>query len=153
MNETQPSQEVLGKRKREDDNDGEDEHASFIPDENTIVPDESIFIPDEDDDETYDSGSEVEEESDEEIEENEMSQPTHDSNMEEYPKCAVYDSAIETISTNAIKIPQKVLDVLAQHGCKSTHVEHQVDSARKLLDIPRSKKLRIALLGDAGAGK
>ena len=73
--------------------------------------------------------------------------------MEPFPSFACYDENVPAIRQRLTSVPQKILQVLAEHDCDSQHVNAQRRTATALQEIPMTRKLRIGLLGDAGAGR
>jgi len=145
------SASVGGKRKREaDEIDSRDEYqdggkASVEPD--SVVPENYEHSEDDSDDQTGD-------EDDEENAIEDISEiPSHDELAEPFPKCAVYDDDTEAIEERITAITQLVLDGLEEHDCLSKALKSHISEAQKLCDLPKTRKLRIATLGCAGAGK
>jgi GTPase SAR1 family protein len=140
------------KRKREaDDIDSKDDyqqdggHATVEPD--SVVPENYEHSDDDSDDPPED-------EDDEENVIEEISEiPSHDESTEPFPKCAVYDDETGVIQERITAILQQVLDGLEEHGCLSKAFKSHISKARKLCGLPKTRKLRIAILGCAGAGK
>lgn len=163
-------QEVLRKRKREDDvEDGDevanqDEDTLFLANETSMPIDEFVTLDDDDDDDgeldesdpiaqaNEDDLDEDIDMNDADVDENNPTQTTYNSTTEPFPKCAVYDERIAEIAADSVKLPQMVRDVLQQHCCDSLPFKALQEASAKLLSIPPVKKFRIALLGDAGAG-
>ena len=173
MNLPSPATPKLGKRKRdEDDLDDEDDtgdarggKADDVNDDADYGVDgfdaneESLFVPDdeyhapEDDEDDLDEDNANDMESDHEVDETaDVPQITYSQSQETYPSCTYYDDDIPEIVERLTAIPQRVLDILSKHDCDRKHVETQRSKAEALLSVPDTTKLRIALLGDAGAG-
>lgn len=145
---------LLGKRKRSSDeadtfdSDVDDnEESSFLPDDAFIVPEGDS---EEDDDEFRGSDDD---DSDNDLQDNDMIQEPYSESVEAYPAYAAYDPDIADITRKLISVPQQIIDILSQHEGSGKHVISLVEAASKLLTIPKNAKIRVGLLGDAGAGK
>ena len=140
------------KRKREaDDTDSKDEyqqdgeHATVEPD--SVVPENCEHSEDD-----SDNHSDDEDEEENVIEE--MAEiPSHDESAEPFPKCAVYDDDAECIEERATAITQQALNGLEEHHCVSKAHKSHTSKAQKLCDLPKTLKLKVGILGDAGVGK
>ncbi|EME48195.1 hypothetical protein DOTSEDRAFT_51419 [Dothistroma septosporum NZE10] len=146
--------EVLGKRKRsEDDIDGDlddsdSDDGLFVPDGTYIAPesdDDGSALEDNDDADDSDSG--------EEKEESGQPQSAYSQDIETPPSVPIYDKALPAIVARLTGVPQKVLDILGRYPSNGKHVTSQCETASTLLDIPKTRKPRVGLLGGAGVGK
>lgn len=167
-----PVSSKLGKRKRVEDDldakddtgDGNDDNANDndddddygvdgfdANDDSLFVPDGEYIAPEDDDDEDKDNAKVMESEN--EVDETaNVPQVTYSQSQETCPSCTYYDDDIPAIVERLAATPQRVLDILSKHECNTKHVGTQRRKAEALLTIPETTKLRIALLGDAGAG-
>jgi len=145
------SVKLVSKRKREAEdvnNKGEHQHdegdATVEPD--SLVPDDYEH-PEVDDD-----SDQIENEEDEENVIEEFSDiPTYDELAEPFPKYPIYDDKIDDIKKGITAISRQVLDRLQEYGCSS--LKSYTSKAQELCDIPETPKMKIAILGCAGAGK
>lgn len=166
MSDTPPSQEPLGKRKRDkspaatdagNESEAEDgEETLFIPDVETMVPEGVVMIDgDSDDDSEFDkTGPDADEdENDEDMNEIQTTHVVYNPTTETYPTCPVYHKDMPKLSSDLTEIPKKIVGILQQYACESGPVKFHQKAAEILFEIPTPKKLRVALLGDAGAGK
>jgi GTPase SAR1 family protein len=141
------------KRKREaDDTDPKDEYqqdgcnATVEPD--SVVPDDYEYQNSDDDDE-----DQLEDEDEESVIEEVSEIPTHDDSKEPFPECAIYDADIRKIEERITVLPKNVLSQLTKHDCLGQALKLHTSRAEKLTTLPQTPKLRIAILGCAGAGK
>lgn len=159
---------LLGKRKRSADDVGSDNDSGGGSDSNSddgsdsdsddsdsfIMPDDDFVAPednsDEDDDE---SDGPNEDESDSEVGENDMPQDPYYETAEPYPGLPIYDPSITKITKRLLGIPQQVIHILSSYNGNGKNVNDQLEAAKKLTTVPKPPKVRIGLLGDAGAGK
>jgi len=158
------AESVLGKRKRIDDDDGIDEDdpedSLFIPDENStslVLYGSNLQYSDESMEDDDDEGAKDDSNSDTEDEflgdNNGVEQQVHVEASEPFPKCAIYDEEISALKAMLTSIPKMVIEALAPHKCEGKHYQTHMDAAKALVEIPTTKRLRVALLGGAGAGK
>ncbi|CZT23891.1 uncharacterized protein RCC_09606 [Ramularia collo-cygni] len=148
---------LLGKRKRSEDeddtasisdeNEDNDDNDLFMPDDEFIVPDDDS----EDDDEERDTPDD--DNSDNDVEDHDVPQEPYSESTETYPPCAIYDLGIDSIAERLVGVPKQVLDIISCFGGSGKHVDTLVGAAKKLVTVPKNLKVRIGLLGDAGAGK
>jgi len=145
--------DALGKRKRDDESDDEEPRSSlFIPKEDDIVPEGSNMLDGDSDIENIEYAM-SDDQSDGGIEEVAAPQQNHDEDAESFPKCVIYDKDIPAIINNLTNIPKRIESILNRYDCDSRHVKVQLKSAAELSTIPPTRKLRIASLGGAGAGR
>jgi ABC-type glutathione transport system ATPase component len=156
------------KRKREDDDSeiqnevknevkseikGEDAEAEADGganvDTNTLVPND--YEPDEDDENENDSNDE--DDDDENTAEDNANHPKHQESDEPFPACAYYDEAIEDVEEQLTSIAERVQALLEDHNSSSKVLVAHKRKANELSDMPPTEKMRIAILGGAGAGK
>ena len=141
-----------GKRKRDEADDGEGEQSLFIPDEDKLVPENNDQDgADEGYNDDQDENSE-DDASDAAIDGEAITQP-HNEKMEAFPDHAIYDADIKSITDRLTEIPRSMAAILKPYDGDSKHMLHKTNMAKYLQSPPRHKKWRIALLGDAGAGK
>jgi chromosomal replication initiation ATPase DnaA len=129
-----------------DDDGGEDDGGAKV-DTNTLVPDH--YEPEKEDDEEQDGSDDENENAVEES----ANYPKHEESDEPFPHCAYYDEAIEDIEERFTLIPQRIFELLADRRSSSTALVAYKDKADELGEIPCTEKMRIAILGGAGAGK
>jgi hypothetical protein len=145
-----PPASIGEKRKREaadiDSKDGfqqDDFNATGEPD--SVVPDNYEHSEDDGDDQPDDQDDE----------ENVIGEipeiQCHDESAEPFPKCAVYDNDVKAIEERVTAIAQQILGKVEEHG--SSTLKSYTSKAQELCDLPTAPKLRIAILGCAGAGK
>ncbi|KAI7220454.1 hypothetical protein KC343_g2819 [Hortaea werneckii] len=72
---------------------------------------------------------------------------------EAYPKSAAYDEAIPKIKSAYTGIAQQVLNIIKTNPCNSAVLAKFVAKSADLTTIPKSKSVKIALLGEMGTGK
>lgn len=151
----------LGKRKRSTEDDDVDDnvsdvsdnqHGLFMPDDNFIAPDIDTEEDNDDEDDERDVADD-DDNSDNDMEDNDIVQDPYSESSESYPPCAAYDSSIANIIERLVGIPKQVTNILSRYSSSGKHVDTQLDAASKLVTVPKIAKIRIGLLGDAGAGK
>lgn len=133
---------------QEDSNaDGTEDDGGAKVDTNTLVPDhyEPEQEPDEEQDDSDDENESLVEDS--------ASYPKHDESKEPFPSCVYYDEAIEDIEERFTLIAQRIFEQLEDRKSSSTVLAVHKAKADELSDIPSTEKIRIAILGGAGAGK
>jgi GTPase SAR1 family protein len=140
------------KRKREaDETDSKDEYkqdeGNSTVDPNSVVPDDYELQDSDDDDD------QLSDEDEENVIEEVSEIPTHDESKEPFPKCAIYDADIKKIEEKIAVIPKRVLRQLEEHGCLGQALKVHISRAEKLMTLPQTPKMRIAILGCAGVGK
>jgi len=149
----QPVKLVLKRKREADDTDSkdDDQQDDDHQDEGDATNEPKSVVPD-DYDLSDDGDEETEVRDDEENTIEEVSDiPTHDDSAEPFPKCAIYDDDVKAIKERIAAISQQVLDKLEEHGCLS--LKSYTSKAQKLCNFPETPKMRIAILGCAGAGK
>lgn len=148
---------LLGKRKRSEGDDGgadnvsdvdENENGLFMPDDDFIAPED-----DSDEDEEEPDVADDDDNSDNDREDHDTPQDPYSESSESYPQCAAYDLSIPNITERLVGIPKQVADILSRFSGSGKHVDSQIAAADKLVMVPKIAKIRIGLLGDAGAGK
>lgn len=151
---------LLGKRKRTSDDEDDGSDLDDMPDDvddgsdSDDMPDDLFIAPESDSDENdSESDDSDDSESDSDMEENDMPQDLYSSSVELPPACAAYDSRVGGITQQLQGIPQQVLDILVPHADNGKNINKQIKAAEKALELPKGPKVRIGLLGDAGAGK
>lgn len=151
-NQDQLAQVGLKRKREEEDVDAKDEfqhdNGNTAIESEPVVPGDYEHLDDDDDDES----SELEDDEENVVEEI-CEIPTHDDSAEPFPKCAIFDGAIEGIKERITAIPQHALARLEEHGCLSNSLKAYASKAQKLCSLPETPKMRIAILGCAGAGK
>lgn len=128
------------------DEDVEDNGGAKV-DTNTLVPDDY-----ESENESGDERDDSDEE-DEDAVEDTANYPKHDESDEPFPECAYYDEAIDDVDEKLTSIAERVHDLLEEHESRSATVAAHKSKAEELSKIPKTEKIRIAILGGAGAGK
>ena len=73
--------------------------------------------------------------------------------MECLPSTAAYDGELEIIKTDVIRIVTRMLGIIEQNPCDSCALQKLAAKGPDLLQIPKAEPVRVALLGDTGAGK
>ncbi|KAK1088438.1 hypothetical protein LTR33_000552 [Friedmanniomyces endolithicus] len=164
MDDTSPPPSILGKRKREydEDSDGDnDEDTLFIPDEKDMslvvygtksARDDDILDADGEDEGEADMVDD-EESADGALDEDDDDQDVYTELTESYPGCAIYDRAIPAVKAQLTDISKTVVALLQAHGDGGKHVESHLSAAKALEEVPSTKRLRVALIGNAGVGK
>lgn len=71
---------------------------------------------------------------------------------ETYPKLPAYDPVFSETETGLTGIVEHIIDLVDRFPCKSTYVKNFRAKAEGLRAVPRPQPMRIALLGDTGAG-
>ncbi|KAK3672926.1 hypothetical protein LTR78_007279 [Recurvomyces mirabilis] len=174
VDDSQLSQTLLGKRKRNDDlEDGSSDDASEPGAGNGNIDgnadvDDSLFIPEDNNMSLVPYGTVFDEENDsmagDMVEEDVFDEDalgmldnhdriTYTEVSEKFPSRAIYDDKVPAIKNSLAEIPQKVLDILLPHKCDLVHLQTHIAAAGELAHVPKSKKPRIALIGNAGVGK
>ena len=87
------------------------------------------------------------------LEEGALDQPTYAEDDEPFSACAVYDDDMDDLQEKVIDIPDRIVDRLHDNGCNSQSLESHLNKAANLQDLPKPDRMRIAILGGAGAGK
>jgi hypothetical protein len=145
-----PPASIGEKRKREaadiDSKDGfQQDDFNAIGEPDSVVPDNYEHSEDDGDDQPDDQDDE----------ENVIGEipeiQCHDESAEPFPKCAVYDNDVKAIEERVTAIAQQILSKVEEHG--SSTLKSYTSKAQELCDLPTAPKLRIAILGRAGAGK
>ena len=139
--------EAEGETKDEDNDDGGEDDSGAKVDTNTLVPDH--YEPEKENDEEQDDSDEE----NEDVVEDNANHPKHDESDEAFPPCAYYDEEIEDIEERFSLIPQRIFEILEDHKSSSTALAAHKEKADELSEIPITEKIRIAILGGAGAGK
>lgn len=93
----------------------------------------------DDDDASQQSKSDVEE--------------SYSERQEPYPACAMFDPDVPEIKLSLEGISKHALTVLEEHPCNNFLVEQFKRKAQELVTMRKPRAVRIALLGNAGAGK
>ncbi|KAK5107579.1 hypothetical protein LTR62_001022 [Meristemomyces frigidus] len=138
----------------------EGEDSLFIPEANkldlatysTVLDDELLLDRAEDDPEDNGSWSD-DPGADDDIDIAAGEDIAYDENSEPYPRCAIYDKEIPAVKSMLTSISKKVQDILRPHDCKAKSFQTYLTTANGLAEIPTTKVLRIALIGNAGVGK
>ncbi|KAK3613193.1 hypothetical protein LTR56_028023 [Elasticomyces elasticus] len=160
MEEPNPNLSVLGKRKR--DTDTNTDHETERDEAN-----DRIYDPDADDEDSMpqlmdlydgddDDGDELDDDDvgdDAANDDDDEEQHIHMESSEAFPGCAIYDKDIPALKKAIMSIPKKVVEILGPHDCDGKHAKMHMRAAKALLEIPTTKRPRIALIGNAGAGK
>ncbi|KAK0253025.1 hypothetical protein LTS09_011935 [Friedmanniomyces endolithicus] len=163
-----PPPSILGKRKREYDEDSDEDNDEdnnegtlFIPDESDMslvvygtksARDDDILHADSEDEgeaEIVDDEESV----DGALDDDDDDQDVYTESTESYPGYAIYDQAIPAVKDQLTNISQTVLALLQAHGDGGKHVETHLNAAKALEEVPSTKRLRVALIGNAGVGK
>ena len=77
----------------------------------------------------------------------------YDETMETFPRFPAYDPGLKKVTGSLTGIVEDILKIIEANPCNSNHVKCFQSNGKKLLHIPKPKVIRIALLGDTGAGK
>lgn len=77
----------------------------------------------------------------------------HDESDEPFLPCVYYDEAIEDIEERFTLIAQRISEQLEDRKSTSTALAAHKAKADELNKIPITEKIRVAILGGAGAGK
>lgn len=148
---------ILGKRQKANDLDDDDfvddsfaQDSDFADDGDLDDDDDVVFIKEEHKDEDIeDDGINFEADIDENID----LDAQYNERMEELPKLPAYHPDLPKITASLTGTIQEVLNIIEANPCDSTHVQGIKTKGQGLLEIPKPKPVRIALLGDTGAGK
>jgi chromosomal replication initiation ATPase DnaA len=151
------SVQVGQKRKREDDESDEDpdikdvdvkDESSAKMDTNDLIPDDYELDEDDGEDqlEEFDDGGAS-------AGDDNSNHPTHDESQEPFPLYAIYDGEIENIEEKLTSIPQRIIDLLYDSQSSSKAIKGLNSRAEALAEVPKTEKIRIAILGGAGVGK
>ncbi|OQN99565.1 hypothetical protein B0A48_14707 [Cryoendolithus antarcticus] len=70
-----------------------------------------------------------------------------------WPSHVIYDERIPQLFENLRQVAGQVVETFTTHKAAVKHVEEHIARARELIDLPKTTKLRIAVLGNAGTGK
>ena len=127
--------------------DGPEDDGGAKVDTNTLVPDH--YEPDQEPDEEQDDNDEE----DENVVEDSTNYPKHDESDEPFPSCVYYDDGIEDIKERFSLIAQRIFEQLEDRKSSSKALAARKAKAEELSEIPGTEKIRIAILGGAGAGK
>jgi len=93
-----------------------------------------------------------EESADGALDEDDDDQDVYTELTESYPGCAIYDRAIPAVKAQLTDISKTVVALLQAHGDGGKHVESHLSAAKALEEVPSTKRLRVALIGNAGVG-
>ncbi|KAK5122690.1 hypothetical protein LTR85_003605 [Meristemomyces frigidus] len=167
------TQEVLGKRKRVDDEDDEESGLFVTQDEGSVdikqdsddsegqnsddnSEDEDAEADgqdakDEGGDDDNDDEDGADEESDDE-EEDELDCDYYES-QEAFPKEAIYDPGIKDIKDGCAAKIAEIKSIFKTHECTTAPVQGFLAKIAALATVPDIEPIRIALLGDTGVGK
>jgi len=154
---------LLGKRKRESDEDSDDSNAEdtlFIPDESdmslevheTKVAENHDLLHGNDEDEEEDEVDDDDESVDDALDDDQDEQDMHMESTEPFPGHAIYDEAIPAIKAKLTNIAKEVVVLLQPHTHGGDYVKTHIDAASVLTTVPSTKRLRVALIGNAGVG-
>jgi hypothetical protein len=159
-----PSVQTGQKRKREDDdikikNESKTELKNEIKDEDaevddganvdthTLVP--NNYEPDENDENELDSDNG----DDDNAVDDDANHPVHHESDEPLPPCAYYDEVTEEAVQQLTSIAERIHVLLEDHNSGSKLLAAHKENAKELSEVPSTKKIKIAILGGAGAGK
>lgn len=121
------------------DNENDDDNGStYTPDDE----DEEDQEDDNDHDNTFESFNEAN-----------ANNTTYDESQEPFPACVVYDSGIEDIRKRLTLIPNAILQILPEDSIKSKSLNMHIAKAKEISEFPKTAGIKIAILGNAGAGK
>lgn len=139
-------QMTRSKRKRtDDDRDDEEAVKSGMDGEETGTSDGSEDSDDDDDDcSTSDEDSDKDGDSTGVIE--------HHEDSEGFPHRVAYDQAFKDIVTELTGIAKRALKIFHESQCTSKRVRGCTAHAAELSQFPKSKREKVALLGNTGAG-
>jgi hypothetical protein len=148
-------QGALGKRKREgDDLDQAGEDATIQSNK-----EQSIFMPESDrhalvwrDHLVDEAMSSLPHRDEDELGQHAANEQMYTESTEAFPDCRIYDEGIPQLRALLTRIPQRVIKMLEPYNLNGNHVQTHMAAARELVGIPETKKLRIALIGNAGTG-
>jgi len=141
--------EVESEKKADTKNEDVEDDGGAKIDTGTLVPD------DYENEHEEESGDEREDsdEDDENAVEDSANYPKHDESDEPFPECAYYDEAIDDVDEKLASIAERVYDLLEEHDSSSPTFAAHKSKAEELSKLPKTEKIRIAILGGAGAGK
>lgn len=163
-----PSVQIGQKRKRdENDNDikhevkhevknqTKDEHGSEdVEDDGGAKIDTKTLVPENyEPEEDNEDGADENDEEDENAAEENANHPKHDESDEPFPSCAYYDDATKDIEERLTSIAERVYELLEDRESDSKALLSHRQKAKELSKIPVTEKIRVAILGGAGAGK
>ncbi|KAK5700424.1 hypothetical protein LTR17_022926 [Elasticomyces elasticus] len=161
MEEPNPNLSVLGKRKRDTDTETDDVNETneangkiYDPDDEDedSMPQFRDLDDGEDDDEDNELNDDDADDDTPEDDDDEQ-QHIHVESSEAFPGCAIYDKDIPAIKKAMTGIPKKAVEVLTGQDCSGKHAKTHMRAAQALLEIPTTKRPKIALIGNAGVGK
>jgi len=141
--------EIESEKKPDTKNEDVEDDGGAKIDTGTLVPD------DYENEHEEESGDECEDsdEDDENAVEDNANYPKHDESDEPFPECAYYDEAIDDVDEKLTSIAERVYDLLEEHDSTSPTFAGHKNKAEELSKLPKTEKIRIAILGGAGAGK
>lgn len=148
------------KDEREDDADAQDTAPGlFEPEngENDVTDNENDnqndlpYMPESDEDDEY----EVDENGDdhENYHEEGAGTVTYDESQELFPACTIYNDGIPEIKTRLTRIPEELLTNLSADDIKSKSLNMHIATAKSICIYSDTDRVKIAILGRAGAGK
>ncbi|KAK3112459.1 hypothetical protein LTR53_011253 [Teratosphaeriaceae sp. CCFEE 6253] len=146
------------KRKREhDEESSEDEDGLFVPAEDSMAVVLYGSNLDQDDDSAaaesqgdFSDDNDTDDEAGDDVDEG---QHIHMESSESFPECAIYDDDIPALKELMTSVPKKIVDILLPHDCDGKHVKTHLGSANSLMQVVPPKRLKVALIGNAGVGK
>lgn len=141
-----PNPNALGKRKRDDLDETRDAEVKLEE-----TSEEAITFDDGESD--SDDEDESEEDGSDDDEDDVTGECQYYESSESYPPCVAYDPEFARIGQRLINIPAEVMTIIDESGCKSARAQSCRGNAEELAHIPRSRREKIALLGNTGVGR
>ena len=145
------TQSALGNRKKRDDPDEEYDDGNFlsgddVDDEYDLTDDVSENEQDEDGfDFDFDFGDGIDDlDRDPNANYHERKEP--------FPTHPAFDAELPELAENIISIVKGTVEIIEANPCQTEHVQSNLSKAHEMLNIPKPEPVKIALLGDTGAG-
>ena len=150
MTASPDSQTALGRRKRRDDPDEEYDHDLLLAgdemDEEYASADDVSENQQDQDDFDFDFGDGMDDlDRDPNANYHERKEP--------FPSHPAFDPELPNLAKNIVGIVKETVDVIEANPCQTEHVRNNLSKAYKMLKIPKPEPIKIALLGDTGAGQ
>lgn len=145
------SKNALGKRKRRDDDDGDYKEEA------------DLFVSDDDNDNGYDSDNDMDDNKPVQDDDFDFDDDAdgldknpdaiYNERQEPFPEHAAFDPELPKLAVHLVSIVKETIKVIEATPCNTEHVQNNLTKAQGLLEVPKPKPIKIALLGDTGAGR
>ena len=146
MDLPESSQDALGKRKRVDGHEDDEEDPKYIT---KLIVHVSSDEGDNDSDDSDGSDSAADENDGEGI----SGECEYNEDCEGFPSHAAYDKDFAQVAKDLTSIPKGAISIVDQSTCDTKRVQKCRNSAGKLTQLPLAKREKVCLLGNTGAGK